>query len=199
MSENADPARLHPAEHRAYRELYFACRQLIDRWRRLSAALDDTIVREPLEHASAQVQGLLTALERETPRYGLHGGVMAQGLGSRIAELRAAVGDRAGDTGMVVRLAVLDIEHIATLLAHLRELASARGDTGLAEFCDEWASMMRTEVKAVRKAAVRLGRTPDRAAAPLDDSPLGRAAHGVGWVFGSIGEAVDRVVAGRTD
>ena len=52
---------------------------------------------------------------------------------------------------------------------------------------------MRSEVKAVRKAAIGLGADPDRAAAPLDSSLLGRAAHGAGWVMGSFGEAVDRV------
>jgi hypothetical protein len=159
--------------------------------------LEDTSIREPLEHASRQVEGLLTALERRTAAYGLHGGVMAQGLGSRIAELRSAIWDRAADTGAVFRFAVLDIEHIATLLAHLRELATARADTELAEFCDERATEMRAEVKAVRKAAVSLGRDPDRAAAPLDDSPLGRATHRVGWLFGSVGEAIDRVAANR--
>jgi len=52
--------------------------------------------------------------------------------------------------------------------------------------------VMRPEVKAVRKAAIGLGADPDRAAAPLDASLLGRAAHGVGWVMGSFGEAFDR-------
>jgi len=51
----------------------------------------------------------------------------------------------------------------------------------------------------VRKAAVKLGADPDRTAAPLDDSLLTRAAHGVGWVFGTVGEAVDRATAERRD
>jgi hypothetical protein len=199
MSENDDGrSRLHPAEHRAYRELYAACRQLINRWGRLRAALAGTGLEEVLEHASERVERLLAELEPRTAAFDLHGGVMAQGVGARIADLRGAVADRTVDTGMVMRLAVLDIEHIATLLAHLRELARARGDYELASFCEGWADEMRPEVKAVRRAAVKLGRTPDRAAAPLDDSPLGRAVHGVGWVIGSFGEAVDRATAGRS-
>ena len=51
---------------------------------------------------------------------------------------------------------------------------------------------MKPEVKAVRQAAVNLGSSPDRAAAPIDSSLLSRAAHGVGWVFGALGEGVDR-------
>ena len=108
-------------------------------------------------------------------------------------DLRAVVSDRAVDTGMVMRLAVLDIEHVTTLLAHLGELAAARGDEQLAGFCREWAAAMRPEVRAVRTAAVALGGDPDRAAASLDDSPLTRLAHRMGWVLGSIGEAFDRV------
>jgi hypothetical protein len=199
MSDEPDPTRLHPAEHRAYRELYVACRQLINRWGRLRTALDGSPLSETLAEASRRVQDLLVALEPRTAAFDLHAGPMAHGLGARIADLRGAIGDRTVDTGMVMRFAVLDIEHIATLLAHLRELARARGDYELAGFCDEWASEMRTEVKQVRKAAVRLGRDPDRAAAPLDDSPLGRAAHGLGWVFGSVGEALDRITATGRD
>ena len=44
---------------------------------------------------------------------------------------------------------------------------------------------------------MELGTDPDRAAAPLEDSLLNRAAHGVGWAFGSVGEGIDRVVGRR--
>jgi hypothetical protein len=148
-----------------------------------------------LDQAAAQVERMLTALGSRTASYGLHGGPMALGLGARLADLRGAVTDRTVDTGMVMRFAVLDIEHIRTLLRHLAALARARGDTGLAEFCDEWAEVVKPEVKAVRKAAVQLGASPDRASAPIDDSLLGRTAHGVGWVFGAVGEGLDRASA----
>jgi hypothetical protein len=187
------PDRLHPAEHRAYRELYASCRQLVARWDRLVAALEGTMAAETLKRSSGRVQDLLAALEPRTAEYGLHGGIAAEGVGARIADLRAVVSDRAVDTGMVMRLAVLDIEHVTTLLAHLGELAAARGDEQLAGFCREWAAAMRPEVKAVRSAAVALGGDPDRAAASLDDSPLTRLAHRMGWVLGWVGEAFDRV------
>jgi hypothetical protein len=185
--------RLHPAEHRAYRELYVASRQLINRWDRLVSALEGTGMAQTLAHSSGTVRDLLASLGPRTEEYGIYGGVAAQGLGARIADVRGAVTDRSVDTGMVMRLAVLDIEHVTTLLAHLAELAEARGDDAMAAFCGDWAGIMRPEVKAVRKAAVGLGSDPDRAAAPLDDSALGRAAHSAGWVMGSVGEAVDRI------
>jgi hypothetical protein len=192
MNQDGKGTGLHPAEHRAYRELYVAARQLINRWRRLTSALDGMPEAPVLEHAAGQVERLLAALGSRTAEYGLHGGPMALGLGARLADLRGAITDRAVDTGMVMRFAVLDIEHIRTLLRHLAGLARARGDTGLAGFCDEWADTVKPEVKAVRQAAVNLGSSPDRAAAPVDGSLLGRAAHGVGWVFGAVGEGVDR-------
>jgi hypothetical protein len=49
----------------------------------------------------------------------------------------------------------------------------------------------------VRRGAVKLGAEPERAAAPLDNSPPTRAAHRVGWVFGSVGEGVDRLIGKR--
>jgi hypothetical protein len=187
------PDRLHPAEHRGYRELYASCRQLIARWDRLVSALEGSGTAEALRHSAGRVRVLLEELEPRTAAYGLHGGIAAEGVGARIADLRAVVSDRAVDTGMVMRFAVLDIEHVTTLLAHLAELAAARGDEDLASFCREWAAAMRPEVKSVRKAAVALGADPERAAAPLDDSTLTKLAHGTGWVLGSVGEAFDRV------
>jgi hypothetical protein len=122
---------------------------------------------------------------------------MAQGVGARIADVRSAATDRGGDTGMVVRFSVLDIEHITTLLRQLAELARSRQDRDLAGFCEEWAGRLEAQLGAVREAAVELGTDPERAAAPLDDSLLNRAAHGVGWVFGSVGEGIDRIVGRR--
>jgi hypothetical protein len=188
---------LHPAEHRAYRELYVACRQLITRWRRIGSALEGTVVGERLKDGAAETAVLLTDLAPRTASYGLYGSPMAQGMGARIADLRTAVVDRSGDTGLVVRSAVLDMERVTTLLRHLAELARARGDRNMAGFCEEWAGRLGANLDAVREAVVELGADPDRASAPLNDSPVSRAAHGVGWVFGSIGEAVDRVIGSR--
>lgn len=199
MSEKPESGRLHPAEHRAYRELYVSCRQLVNRWGRLIEALKGTEMGETLQVGASRVRELLAALPARTQAYGLHGGIAAQGLGARIGGVRGAVTDRSVDTGMVLRLAVLDIEHVATLLGHLAELADARTDNELASFCREWESAMGPEVLAVRQAAIDLGSDPDRAAAPLDSSLLGRVAHGAGWVMGSVGEAVDRVSGSRSN
>jgi len=188
---------LHPAEHRAYRELYAACRQLITRWRRIASALEGTAIGERLNDGAAETSVLVTELGPRTATYGVYGSPMAEGMGARIADLRTVIADRSGDTGLVVRSAVLDMEHVTTLLRHLAELARARGDRSMAGFCEEWAGRLESNLDAVREAAVELGADPDRTSAPLDESVVNRAAHGVGWVFGSVGEAVDRVISRR--
>ncbi|MDX6606374.1 MAG: hypothetical protein QOD14_914 [Solirubrobacterales bacterium] len=191
-----DQARLHPAEHRAYRELYASTRHLIHRWGRLARALEGTGVEDVLRRGVSEAESLLEALKPRTEDYGLHGGPMAQGVGARFADVRSAVVDRGADTGMVVRFAVLDAEHLTTLLRQLAELARARQDRDLAGFCEEWAGRFESQLDAVREAAVELGTDPDRVAAPVDDSLVNRAAHGVGWVFGAAGEGIDQI-AGR--
>ena len=196
MSDSA-PAELHPAEHRGYRELYAASRHLVQRWGRLISSLEATPYAAILEAGRERIEALLEALPAKTEPYGLYGGFAAQGVGARIADVRAVLADHSVDTGMVMRLAVLDVEHLATLLAQLAALAGARGDSDLASFSLDWEAAVRNEVTNTRVAAISIGEDPDRAAAPLDDSALGRAAHGVGWVLGSVGEAVDRVVGRR--
>jgi hypothetical protein len=188
--------KLHPAEHRAYRELYVITRHLMHRWSRVGTLLEDAPVGENLQRGAAEAQHLLEELKPRTEALGLYGGPMAQGLGARLADLRTGVTDRGADTGLVVRFAVLDAEHLTTLLRQLAELARARQDRDMAGFCEEWASRFEPHLDAVRQSAVELGSDPDRAAAPVDDSMLNRAAHGVGWTFGALGEGIDKL-AGR--
>ena len=98
--------KLHPAEHRAYRELYAVSQHLIHRWARLGTLIEE--------------------LKPRTEAFGLYGSPMAQGLGAGLADLRTGITDRGADTGLVVRFAVLDAEHVTTLLRQLAELARAR-------------------------------------------------------------------------
>jgi hypothetical protein len=193
----ADERTLHSAEHRAYRELYASSRHLIRRWRRIAGSLKDPQIADRLSDGAAETSVLLTELAPRTASYGLYGEPTAEALGARMADVRTALLDRSGDTGMVVRSAVLDMDHVTTLLRHLSALARARGDLSMAGFCEEWAIRLESNLGAVREAAVELGANPDRASAPLSDSIVDRAAHGVGWVFGAIGEGVDSLIGRR--
>jgi hypothetical protein len=192
----ADQQTLHPAEHRAYRELYAVSRHLVHRWARIGTLLEGTAIGDRLQRGAAEAQRLLEELKPRSEAYGLYGGPMAQGLGARLADLRTGITDRGADTGLVVRFAVLDAEHLTTLLRQLAELARAREDRDLAGFCEDWAVRFEAELDAVRQAAVELGRDPDRVAAPVVDALINRVAHGVGWTFGAVGEGIDKL-AGR--
>jgi hypothetical protein len=189
---------LHPAEHRGYRELYLTSRQLLVRWEHLAEALDGTPVADSLSGGAAVVRELLDELGPRTEQYGLHGGPAAQGAGATLAQLRTTVVDRSVDTGLAARMAVLDVEHLTTLLLQLAELARARGDDELEIFNASWARQMRPVVNDTRAAVVSLGADPDRAGAPLDPSMIGQAFHRAGWAVGTLGEWVDQRVA-RSD
>ena len=215
---------LHPAENRGYRELYVTGRQAAKRLSRMALSLDGTDAREQLDKATESLGKLLDELGPMTARHDLYGDVAAQGGGANIGAIRGAVFDRFLERNQALRTAVLDVQHVVTLLGYQAEIAEQRGDTALAralrrhekallaylatvsegrgdttlaEFCGSWERRMRRQVSAVRKAAVALGTTPDVAIEPLDPSAVGRAAHGAAWAFGTVGEWTDRQVARR--
>ena len=188
---------LHPAENRGYRELYVSGRAAQKRLGRLAMALEGSEARDPVDKAAESLGKLLGELDPLTARYELHGNVAAQGGGASFGLVRGAVLDRFLERNQALRLAVDDLEHVATLLAYLANVSEARGDTKLPEFCRSWERRLRRQMGAVRKAAVSLGQTPDAAIEPLDPSPAGRAAHKVAWAVGTVGEWTDRQVARR--
>jgi hypothetical protein len=187
---------LHPAENRGYRELYLTGRQAVKRLARMAFAFDGTPARE-LDRAADSISRLLEELGPLTARHDLHGGVAAQGSGASLGTVRGAVLDRFLERNQALRLAVDDLEHVTTLLGYLANVGDARGDPKLPEFCRSWERRLRRQVNAVRKTAIELGADPDRAVEPLDDSPAGRAAHGIAWTVGTFGEWTDRQVARR--
>ena len=188
---------MHPAENRGYRELYLTGRQLVGRWTRLAGAIGDADASTALSKGAESVGTLLAELAPLTARHDLHGNVAAQGTGRRLGVARAVVGDRFLERNQALRLALDDLEHVATLLAYLAAVSETRGDADLPEFCRSWERRLRRQLGAVRKAAVAMGRDPDAAIEPLDPSAVGKAAHGAAYAAGTVGEWVDRQVARR--
>jgi hypothetical protein len=188
---------LHPAENRGYRELYVTGRQAAKRLGRMALSLDGTGAREPLDKAVEALGKLLDELGPLTARHDLHGDLAAQGGGANLGMIRGAVFDRFLERNQALRLAVDDLEHVATLLGYLANVSETRGDETLAEFCRSWERRMRRQVGAVRRAALAMGESPDAAIEPLDPSAVGRAAHRAAWAFGTVGEWTDRQVARR--
>jgi hypothetical protein len=188
---------LHPAEIRGYRELYLTGRQLVARWRRLAKGLEGTGAEDALRGAVQTVDEMLLALEPLTARHGLHSRLAAQGTGARIGSARSLVVDRFLERNQALRLAVGDLEHVLTLLAYLAKVSEGGGHTELAEFCRSWERRLVPHANAVRRVAVDGGADPDAAIEPLDGSAIGRAAHRSAWAIGTIGEWIDRRVAGH--
>jgi hypothetical protein len=184
---------LYPAEHRALRELHAMTRQLAAHWGRLAQRLGG----EPsLEAGVAAAHELLSELADRTAAYGLHGSPAAQGTGRGLAGMRG-VGDLMLERNQVMRGAVLDAEHVTTLLAYLAALAARRDDAALADWHRSWETRMRACEDAVRAAAVALAEDPEAAVAPAEPGKLGRAGHSLANGLGTLGEAFDASALGR--
>jgi hypothetical protein len=187
---------LYPAEHRALRELHAAGRQLATHWARLAGRLGGAPAA-PLREGAVRARGLCGELAKETANHGLHGFPAAQGVGTQLAGLRNSAGDVMLERNQALRFAVLDAEHVATLLRYLEALAERRDDAALAAFHRRWAGEIETARDAVRDAAIALADDPDDAVRPAERSALGRAGHGAATAVGTMGEAFDGSPLGR--
>jgi hypothetical protein len=187
---------LYPAEHRALRELHAMTRQLASHWRRLGDRLGGP-PGEALARGAAAADELLGELSSRTAAHGLHGFPAAQGVGGRIANLRNVAGDLLLERNQALRAAVLDVAHLATLLAYLSALADRRGDTLLAAWHRRWEVRMTDAREAVMATVVALAEDPDGAIEPASPTLAGRAGHSVAAGLGTLGEAIDASAVGR--
>ena len=185
---------LFPAEHRALRELYALTRQLGGHWAKLDDKLDDP--PEVLARGVEVSKELLAELAERTAAYGLHGVPAATGVGVWGSWLRGA-GDVFFERNQALRIAVLDVQHVTTLLAYLAALADGRSDTALAGWLRGWESRLRRIEDDIRAAAVAEGADPERAIQPYDGSRIGRAGHAIALKLGTLGEAYDSRVGRR--
>src|SRR3954453_8817035 len=179
---------LHPAENRGYRELYAFARNIVVHWPKLAERVAGSSAEGPLRDGAAAADELLSDLEGRTPDYGLYGKPAAQSVGANLARARRDVRDRFLERNQALRLAVSDVQHLVTLLGYLEQVARSRGDEVLRTFCSDQRSKLMHIERTARAAAMELGSSPDEAIKPLDDSTAGRAAHGVGFAMGSVGE-----------
>jgi hypothetical protein len=180
---------LHPAQNRQFRELYAATRHVVNHYRDLAQKLDVDALHEGARQASS----LLDDLRTHTERYGLFGYPAAQGVGANSARARTGVGERFLEVNQALRFAVVDVQHVVTLLGYLAAVSDTNGNQDLVDFCHKWEATMLEVEQRVRAAAVDVGRTPDYAIQPLHDSRVGRAAHGLAQgVVGGLGEWFDR-------
>jgi hypothetical protein len=192
MSPSLDD--LHPAQNRAFRELYAACRLVTEHYRSLARVTGE----EAFADAAGEARRLLDQLAEQTKRYGLYGYPAAQGVGANAARLQISVPNRFLERNQALRVAVLDLQHVVTLLAYLGNASETNGNADLAEFCRGWESTLLESEKRVRDAAAEQGRRDlDGAVDPLYDDAGGRAGHKVQLWVGAFGEWFDRRAARR--
>jgi hypothetical protein len=186
---------LHPAENRGYRELYASARHMANHWSRVAKFFEGSPVGETLTTGASEARALLTELAYLTKQHDLYGHSAAQGTGAALALARSQLINRGLERNQALRFALLDLEHLNTLLAYLLNITAQRGDADLERFTEGWQHRLAPLNTSLRNAIAELGRDPDEAVAPLDRSIAGRITHGAGWVMGSIGEATDRITA----
>jgi hypothetical protein len=191
-------ADLHPAQNRGLRELVATTRQLIDHWSGLTArfAGADTAAADALDDGVIRAQELIAAIKPLMEARGLYGGLAANSVGKSLAGSRSRLGDRFLERNQALRTAVLDVQHVVTLLGYQAQIAETRQDDELASALRHHERELLAVERAARRAAVKLGTTPDEAIERLDRSPAGRVAHGAANAVGTVGEWVDRRRAG---
>ena len=149
---------LHPAEHRAVRELHATARALASHWSALAARLGEPSA-EPLRAGAATSRALLEALSY---RSDLPAGYpAAQGTGGGLAAFRGLARDVVSERNQALRLALVDARHVTVLLGYLAALADAREDAELAAFHREWQEQMGWVEEAVSDAVLVLAGDPD--------------------------------------
>jgi hypothetical protein len=183
---------LHPAQNRGLRELYATARNLAGHWEWLAERFEDGETRHALVNGAGRAHALMTELPSVLEPHNLYVGTAARQAGASLSGTRTAVGDRFLERNQALRAAVLDAQHVVTLLGYQAELAKGQGADDIAEFCHRWERELAAVERSARRAAVRLGRDPETAVERLDDSPVGRAAHGMAYWAGTFGEWFDR-------
>ncbi|MBE2319563.1 hypothetical protein DVA67_026585 [Solirubrobacter sp. CPCC 204708] len=180
---------LFPAEHRALRELHATASQVRTHWAKLERRLDEPVLGD----GAAAADELLRQLEA---RVDLSGRPAAQGGGAGLAGVRR-LADVLLERNQALRSALLDIQHVVTLLGYLAGLARTRGDVELEAWHLGWEHRLRALEDRGRAAAAALAQDPDRAIEPAEDGALGRAGAKLGVALGTVGEALDQSPLGR--
>lgn len=178
-----------PAEHRALRELHAMTRELRDHWSKLAQRLGEPVLYEGATGADE----LLIELE---DRVDLSGRPTAQFAGARLAGARG-ISDLLLERNQALRSALLDLQHVITLLDYLAGLAAAREDTDLQAWHSGWRERLRVVEDRGRAAVTAMAADPERAIEPADDGALGRAGAKLGVALGTVGEAIDQSALGQ--
>src|SRR6187549_2073103 len=111
-----------PAEHRALRELHATARQVRNHWGKLADRLGGepgALLREGADAAGELLRELRARVGGD---HDLHGQPAAQAVGARLAGARG-VSDLLLERNQAFRTALLDLQHVTTLLGYTAALA----------------------------------------------------------------------------
>jgi hypothetical protein len=175
---------VHPARHRALRELAAFARQMADHWDALGGRLDGPASAALTDGADA-AREVLDAVRPLASARDLEIGPMAMNAG-RVARARPPVPDALLERNQALRHALLDAQHLVTLVEYVGALSAGEGDGPLETACAEWKTTLQKPVRRVRRAVIALGETPDVAIEPLSKGQR------LTWAIGWFGEATDR-------
>jgi hypothetical protein len=186
---------MHPAEHRALRELRVFGTQLERHWEHLAGRIggDEAGL---LAAGAADARAMLAevgaaAAARDVPTR------PAAELTGRLASARPPAPDHLLERNQALRHALLDVEHCATLLRYTAALAAADGDEELRALLERFAGRLDGHATAVRDAVVALGARPDDAIAPAIGNAAGRTGARIAAGAGALGEWIDRRATAR--
>ena len=180
---------MHASRHRALRELGAFARQMADHWTSLAERVPEGSAK-PLRDGAAVAQRVLDEVRPLASARDLEIGPAALTAG-RFARARPLVPDGALELNQALRFALLDGEHLLTLVKYVGALSAAEGDTELEEACAGWARALQRPTGAAQRAVVALGADPDAAIAPISKGQK------LGYLLGWLGEAADRRRAGK--
>jgi hypothetical protein len=175
---------MHPARHRALRELGAFARQMSDHWGALAERFDGPVART-LVTGSAAASEVLAAVRPMASARDLEIGRAALGAG-RVARARPPLPDAVLERNQALRFALLDAEHLLTLVEYVGALSAYDGDKEMVAACAEWKAALSKPARAARRAAIALGKDPDLAVEPLSKGQ--KLTYALGW----LGEASDR-------
>jgi hypothetical protein len=175
---------MHPARHRALRELGVFAKQMADHWEALAGRVDGSAAKA-LTSGSVAAQRVLDEVRPLASARDLEIGPAALNAG-RFARARPPVPDAVLEVNQALRFALLDAEHLITLAKYVGALSAADGDTKLEEACATWARSLQRPATAAKRAAIALGDDPDAAIRPISKGQK------LGYLFGWFGEATDR-------
>jgi hypothetical protein len=184
------------AEHRALRELHGSARQVESHWGKLAKRLGGESATFLDEGAAAAGELLRELRVRVGDEHDLHGQPAAQAVGARLAGARG-ISDLVLERNQAFRFALLDLQHVTTLLGYTAALARNRGDVSLAAWHTGWTTRLGALEQRGRATVAAMGADPEDAIAPADEGPVGRAGARLGAVVGTVGEAIDASPVGR--